>query len=277
MWNTLVAAGNDWLRHRDARLGAALAYYSVFSLGPLLLIVVSVAGLVFGRQSVADALNVQLRGLLGPAGSQAVEAMLQGAGAQSSGIIAAIVGVVFLLVAALGVVVQLKDAVNAIWEVEEPKQAGIWAYLRTYLISFAGIMGMGFLLAVSLVLNTALSALSGLLGGGESAAWAVINFLVSLIVLSALFALLFKWFPDVHVRWSDAWKGGLTTALLFNTGKLAISWYIGTQGLESTYGAAASLVVLLIWIYYSAQIVLFGAEVPNVLGKNEGGDGDRAP
>ena len=277
MWNTLVAAGNDWLRHRDARLGAALAYYSVFSLGPLLLIVVSVAGLVFGRQSVADALNVQLRGLLGPAGSQAVEAMLQGAGAQSSGIIAAIVGVEFLLVAALGVVVQLKDAVNAIWEVEEPKQAGIWAYLRTYLISFAGIMGMGFLLAVSLVLNTALSALSGLLGGGESAAWAVINFLVSLIVLSALFALLFKWFPDVHVRWSDAWKGGLTTALLFNTGKLAISWYIGTQGLESTYGAAASLVVLLIWIYYSAQIVLFGAEVPNVLGKNEGGDGDRAP
>ncbi len=277
MWNTLVAAGNDWLRHRDARLGAALAYYSVFSLGPLLLIVVSVAGLVFGRQSVADALNVQLRGLLGPAGSQAVEAMLQGAGAQSSGIIAAIVGVVFLLVAALGVVVQLKDAVNAIWEVEEPKQAGIWAYLRTYLISFAGIMGMGFLLAVSLVLNTALSALSGLLGGGESAAWAVINFLVSLIVLSALFALLFKWFPDVHVRWSDAWKGGLTTALLFNTGKLAISWYIGTQGLESTYGAAASLVVLLIWIYYSAQIVLFGAEVPHVLGKNEGGDGDRAP
>ena len=276
MWNVIVAAGNDWLRHRDARLGAALAYYSVFSVGPLLLIVVSVAGLVFGRQSVADALNAQLRGLLGPAGSQAVEAMLQGAGSQSGGVISAIVGVVFLFVAALGVVVQLKDAVNTIWETDEPKQAGIWAYLRTYLISFAGIIGLGFLLAVSLVLNTGLSALSGSLGGGESAAWEVINFFVSLIVLSALFALLFKWFPDVHVRWSDAWKGGLTTALLFNIGKLAISWYIGTQGLESAYGAAASLVVLLIWIYYSAQIVLFGAEVTHVLGKNDGDNGHRA-
>ena len=171
-----------------------------------------------------------------------------------------------LLVAALGVVVQLKDALNTIWETKEPESPGIWWYLRTYLVSFAGILGLGFLLAVSLVVSTVLSAFSSWLGGGESLFWQAVNFLVSLGVLSVLFAMLFKWFPDADVRWEDALKGGLATSLLFNIGKLAIGWYIGSQGLESTYGAAASIVVLLIWVYYSAQIVLFGAEVTHVLG-----------
>ncbi len=267
MWTVFVAAGNDWLRHRDARLGAALAYYSVFSLGPLLLIVVSVAGLFFGREVVSTALNDQLRSLLGPAGSQAVEAMLQGAGSPAGGVIAATVGVVLLLLAALGVVAQLKDALNTIWETKEPQHAGIWAYVRTYLVSFAGILALGFLLAVSLVINTALSGLSGWLGAGQGLLWWALNFAVSLGVLSGLFAMLFRWFPDADVAWRDALIGGLTTAMLFNIGKAAISWYIGTQGLESTYGAAASLVVLLIWIYYSAQILLYGAEVTHVLGR----------
>jgi membrane protein len=266
MWTVLVTAGNDWLRHRDARLGAALAYYSVFSLGPLLLIVVSIAGLFFGRETVASALNSQLRELLGPAGSQAVEAMLQGAGSQAGGTIAALVGVLLLLAAALGVVVQLKDALNTIWETKEPEHAGVWNYLRTYLISFAGILGLGFLLAVSLVINTTLSGFSNWLGAGENLLWQLLNFAISLAVLSALFAMLFKWFPDADVAWRHAWTGGAVTALSFNLGKTAISWYIGTQGLESTYGAAASLVILLIWIYYSAQILLFGAEVTHVLG-----------
>jgi membrane protein len=266
MWNVFVTAGNDWLRHRDARLGAALAYYSVFSLGPLLLIVVSIAGLFFGRETVATALNDQLRTLLGPAGSQAVEAMLQGAGSQTGGAVAAIVGVLLLLVAALGVVVQLKDALNVIWETKEPEQSGVWSYIRTYLVSFAGILGLGFLLAVSLVINAALSGLSSWISAGGSLLWELANFAISLGVLSALFAMLFKWFPDADVGWREAWLGGFTTALLFNIGKTAISWYIGTQGLESTYGAAASLVVLLIWIYYSAQILLYGAEVTHVLG-----------
>ena len=267
MWNVFVTAGNDWLRHRDARLGAALAYYSVFSLGPLLLIVVSIAGVFFGREVVSTALNDQLRSLLGPAGSQAVEAMLQGAGAQTGGAIAAVIGVLLLLIAALGVVAQLKDALNTIWETKEPEHGGIWAYIRTYLVSFAGILALGFLLAVSLVVSTALSGLSVWLGAGESLIWSALNFIVSLGVLSALFAMLFKWFPDAEVAWRDAWIGGLTTAVLFNIGKAAISWYIGTQGLESTYGAAASLVVLLIWVYYSAQILLYGAEVTHVLGR----------
>ena len=162
--------------------------------------------------------------------------------------------------------VQLKDALNTIWEVKEPESGGIWWYLRTYLVSFAGILGLGFLLAISLVVSTGLSAISSWLGGGESLLWQAVNFLVSVAVLSALFAMLFKWFPDASVRWDDALKGALATSLLFNIGKLGIGWYIGSQGLESTYGAAASIVVLLIWIYYSAQILLFGAEVTHVLG-----------
>ena len=141
----------------------------------------------------------------------------------------------------------------------------MWWYLRTYLISFAGILGLGFLLAVSLVISTSLAALSSWLGGGESLFWQLVNFAISLAILSTLFAMLFKWFPDAPVSWRSTLLGGFTTALLFNIGKLAISWYIGTQGLESTYGAAASIVVLLIWVYYSAQIMLFGAEVTHVL------------
>jgi membrane protein len=268
MWTIITTAASDWLRHRDARLGAALAYYSVFSLGPLLLIVVSIAGLVFGGDAVREALTGQFRSLLGPTGSQAVEAMLKGASSPSSGVLSGIVGVLLLLVAALGVVVQLKDALNTIWETKEPESAGVWWYLRTYLVSFAGILGLGFLLAVSLVISTALSAISSWIGGGESLLWQALNFAVSLAVLAVLFAMLFKWFPDADIRWQDALAGGVATSLLFNIGKLAIAWYIGSQGLESTYGAAASIVVLLIWVYYSAQIVLFGAEVTHVLGRS---------
>jgi membrane protein len=250
-----------------ARSGPCL--HSVFSLGPLLLIVVSVAGLFFGGDAVREALTGQFRSLLGPTGSQAVEAMLKGASSTGSGILSGIVGVVLLLVAALSVVVQLKDALNTIWETKEPESAGVWWYFRTYLISFAGILGLGFLLSISLVISTVLSAFSSWLGGGESVFWQGINFLVSLGVLAVLFAMLFKWFPDADVRWQDALRGGVTTSLLFNIGKLAIGWYIGSQGLESTYGAASSIVVLLIWVYYSAQIVLFGAEVAHVLGSAE--------
>jgi membrane protein len=266
MWAVLTTAANDWLRHHDARLGAALAYYSVFSMGPLLLIVVSIAGLFFGGDAVREALTGQFRSLLGPTGSQALEAMLKGASSPSSGVLSAIVGVVLLLVSALGVVVQLKDALNTIWETKEPENGGVWWYLRTYLISFAGILGLGFLLAVSLVISTSLAALSSWLGGGESLFWQLANFAISLAIFSTLFAMLFKWFPDAEISWRSALLGGLTTAVLFNIGKLAIGWYIGTQGLESTYGAAASIVVLLIWVYYSAQIVLFGAEMTHVLG-----------
>jgi membrane protein len=243
-------------------LGAALAYYSVFSLGPLLLIVTAVAGVFFGADAVRGSLSAQFRSMLGETGSQAVEAMLRGASSPSGGGLSALFGIVLLIVAALGVVVQLKDALNSIFEVKEPDDAGIGWYARVYGISLAGILALGFLLAVSLVISTALTAFSSWIAGsaGQSLLLSVLNFAVSLGVLTGLFAMLFRWFPDRQLRWRDVWPGALVTALLFNVGKAAISWYIGTQGLESTYGAAASIVILLIWVYYSAQIVLFGAE-----------------
>jgi YihY family inner membrane protein len=174
---------------------------------------------------------------------------------------AAITGIVLLLIAALGVVSQLKDAMNTIWNVEEPKEAGVGWYLRTYLVSFAGILSLGFLLAVSLVISTGLAAFSSWTGMASTAIGEAINFVASLAILTALFAMLFKWFPDTEIAWRDVLPGAVVTALLFNMGKFAIGWYIGTQGLESTYGAAASIVILLVWVYYSAQIVLFGAEL----------------
>lgn len=269
MWTLLTSAANNWFRHRSARLGAALAYYSVFSLGPLLLIVTAIAGFFFGAESVRGSLTTQFRSLLGDTGSQAVEAMLKGAASSTSGGWSAVLGIALLLVAALGVVVQLKDALNTIFEAKEPENAGVGWYARVYGVSFAGILALGFLLAVSLVLSTVLAAFTSWFSGStaEGILLETINFVVSLGVLMLLFAMLFKWFPDTPVAWAEVWPGALATALLFNVGKAAISWYIGTQGLESTYGAAASIVVLLIWVYYSAQIVLFGAELTRAYGE----------
>lgn len=272
MWSLLGTAARNWSRHRSARLGAALAYYSVFSLGPLLLIVSAIAGFLFGADAVRQSLTAQFRALLGPTGGQAVEAMLKGAESSAAGGRAAILGIVLLLVAALGVVVQLKDALNTIFEAKQPDDAGIAWYVRVYATSLAGILALGFLLAVSLVISTGLAAFSTWTRGspGEGIVLEGIDFVASLGVLTLVFGLLFKWFPDTSTDWRAVWRGALVTALLFNIGKSAISWYIGTQGLESTYGAASSIVVLLIWVYYSAQIVLFGAELTHAYATQRG-------
>lgn len=269
-FTVLRSAVDQWFRHRSGRLGAALAFYSIFSMGPLLLIVTSIAGLLFGADAVRGSLSAEFRSMLGEAGSKALEAMLAGASSERSGLQAGIVGLILLLVAALGVVVQLKDAMNTIWNVEDPKEAGLGWYLRTYLISFAGILALGFLLATSLVISTALAALSTWAGSASVLLGEVINFCASLAILTTLFAMLFKWFPDTEIAWRDVLPGAIATALLFNVGKFAIGWHIGTQGLESTYGAAASVVVLLIWAYYSAQIVLFGAELTHAYASEMG-------
>ena len=253
-------------------MGAALAYYAVFSLGPLLLIVTAIAGIFFGRDAVRGSLTAQFRGLLGDSGSRALDAMIEGAASASSGRAAAGIGIALLLIAAVAVVVQLKDALNTIWEVEDEPNAGWWWYIRTYLISSAGILGLGLLLAISLIISSALAAFGAWFGipASENVFWQAVNFTVSLTVLTALFAMLFKYFPDTPVRWTDVWPGAFATAILFEAGKLAISLYIGTQSLESTYGAAASFVVLLVWVYYSSQIVLFGAELAHVYAQQRG-------
>lgn len=263
MWNVFKTAFENWSRHKSGRLGAALAYYSVFSLGPLLLIVISIAGLMFSEDAVRGSLNIEFRNLLGAVGAQAIDAMLRGAASREKGSVTALFGVGLLLVAAVGVVVALKDALNTICDVEASGSGGLWWYVRTYLISLAGVMALGFLLIVSLVVSTMLAAVTAWAGaaiGNEALLGQLASTLVSLVVLIVLFAMLFKWFPDAKVEWQDAFAGATVAAVLFEAGKLGIAWYIAHQGLQSMYGAAASIVVLLIWVYYTAQIVLFGAE-----------------
>jgi membrane protein len=270
-WDLIKDTASRWLAHKDARLGAALAYYSVFSLGPLIVIAIAVAGLVLGQEAVRGEVGSALGGLLGESGALAVNAMLVGASKPHEGILATVVGVGTLLFAAIGVVVQLKDALNTVWEVKDPPISGVWSFIRTYALSLAGILAVGFLLLVSMLMTAALAAVGKRLAPYlPEVSLQLVGFFLSFGIISLLFAMMFKWLPDTPVAWSDVWLGAIVTAALFELGKLAIGLYIGKQGLESTYGAAASIVVVLIWVYYSSQIVLMGAEFTNVYARRYG-------
>jgi len=270
-WTPLQETASRWSEHKDARLGAALAYYSVFSIGPLIVIAIAIAGLVFGGEAVQGQVFGALRGVLGDTGTQAVDAMLKGANRPREGMLATALGIGTLLFAAVGVVVQLKDAFNTVWDVETPPGSGIWRFARTYILSFAGVLAIGFLLLVSLLLTAALSAIGKYIAPYlPEAALQSAGFAASFAVIALLFAMMFKWLPDAQVAWRDVWLGAILTAALFEVGKFLIGLYIGKQGLESTYGAAASIVVVLIWVYYSAQLVLMGAEFTNVYARRYG-------
>jgi membrane protein len=270
-WAPLQETASRWSEHKNARTGAALAYYSVFSIGPLIVIAIAVAGLVFGAEAVQSQVFGSLKGLLGETGTQAIDAMLKGANKPREGALATVIGIGTLLFAAVGVVVQLKDAFNTVWDVETPPGSGIWRFARTYILSFAGVLAIGFLLLVSLLLTAALSAVGKYIAAFlPEAALQVAGFAASFVVIALLFAMMFKWLPDAQVTWRDVWLGAILTAALFEVGKFLIGLYIGKQGLESTYGAAASVVVVLIWVYYSAQLVLMGAEFTNVYARRYG-------
>lgn len=267
MWSILQETVANWSRHNTARLGAALAYYSIFSLGPIIVISVAVAGTVFGPDAARGEITGQIRGLLGNAGAQAVEAMLAGASRPHDGMVATLIGIGTLVFAAVGVMVQLKDALNTVWNVDATPAEGYWRLIRGYLLSFVAVLALGFLLLVSLVFTASLAAagkfVAPYLPEGPIQAT---GSLVSLALVTLLFAMMFKWLPDTHVAWREVWAGAAVTAALFEIGKFLIAVYIGKQGLESTYGAATSLVMLLVWVYYASQIVLFGAELTHVLG-----------
>jgi len=267
LWPALTAAASDWSAHKSAKAGAAIAYYSIFSLGPLIVVVISIAALIFSREGVQREVTEAIRGLLGDKGGESVNSMLSAAGKPSEGV-ATIIGTVTLIFAAVGVVVQLKEALNVVWEVKPKAGGGIWGFARNYVLSLAGVLTLGFLLLVSMLLTAGLAAFTQHFSTfiPETLLQAT-SFLVSFAVVSALFTLMFKWLPDAEVDWRDVWLGGIGTAALFEIGKFLISFYIGKQGLESTYGASASIVVVLIWIYYTAQIVLFGAEFTHVRAK----------
>jgi membrane protein len=270
-WAPLRETADKWSEHKDARLGAALAYYSIFSIGPLIVIAIAIAGLVVGAEAVQVQVVGALHGLLGDSGTQAIDAMLKGANRPREGIFATVIGVGTLVFAAVGVVVQLKDALNTVWDVKAPPGSGIWRFARTYIWSLAGVLSLGFLLLVSMLLTAALSAAGKYVAPYlPEATLQITGFLASFAVISLLFAMMFKWLPDTPIQWRDVWLGAILTAALFEAGKFLIGLYIGKQGLESTYGAAASIVVVLIWVYYSAQLVLLGAEFTNVYARRYG-------
>jgi membrane protein len=282
-WSLFRQTLSEWSEDGAPRLGAALAYYSVFSIGPLLLIAIGVASLVFQSGVVEQQVINQISGLVGERGAEAVKAMMANASIGNRSQLATIIGVGVLVFGAIGVVVQLKDALNIIWDVEEPQSSGLWGYLRKYALSLAAVLGLGFLLAISLFTTTVISTAGTLWGASvPPAVLTTINFVADLAVLTLLFAMMFKWLPDTQIAWSDVWVGAAITTLLFVAGKYAIAFYLGKQGLESTFGAASSIVLILVWIYYSAQIVFLGAEFTQVYARRHGshagmarGDQDR--
>jgi membrane protein len=260
-WLLITTTIENWIAHKDARQGAALAYYSVFSVGPLMVIAIAIAGFVFGQEAARGELQGQLSSMVGQTAAAAIDRLLAGANQPHQGLLATAIGTAILLFTALGVVVQLKDAFNTVWEVDEKKISGIWQSIRTYLISLAAVIAFGFLLLVSLLFTTALSAAGQYLGDQlPQTALQVAGSLISFAAITAMFAMMFKWLPDTEVEWGDVWLGAAITAALFELGKLLIGIYVGKLALASTYGAAASLVILLIWVYYTSQIVLLGAE-----------------
>jgi len=263
----------EWKDDGALDLGAALSYYTVFSLAPMLLIVIGVAGVVWGREAVQGQLVGQLQGLVGPQGGQMIQTMIAHASKPGAGVVATIIGLVTILFGATGVFVQLQNALNHIWEVEPKPGGGIWGFVRNRLISFGMILGVGFLLLVSLVVSAAMGSIdrwADNLGGAGRVLALILSFAVSFAVISLLFALIYKYLPDVKIGWRDVWIGAAVTALLFTVGKFLIGLYVAKSSVASSYGAAGSLVILLLWVYYSAQIVFLGAEFTQVYASRYG-------
>ncbi|HEX2018759.1 MAG TPA: YihY/virulence factor BrkB family protein [Aurantimonas sp.] len=251
-----------WWNDRALSLGAAISFYTIFSLAPVLLIVVSVAGLFFGREAAQGAIVAEIGGMAGAEPAAAVEAMIAGASDVGTSVIGTTIGIVTFFFLATGAFVELQDDLNIIWKVE-PKASGVLALLRTRLLSLALVLSIGFLLLISLVLDAGLTAATGYVEQALPHSGAVVstlNFALSLVMAILLFALIFKILPDADIAWRDVGTGAVITGVLFALGKLLIGYYLGQSGVASSYGAAASLVTLLLWVYYSSQILLFGAE-----------------
>jgi membrane protein len=272
-WTLVKTAVASWLDDYAPSMGAALSYYTVFSLAPLLLIVVSVAGLVFGEDAVRGELFNQLQALMGADAAKAVQDLLASVNKPGKGIVASVAGVALLLFGATTVFGELQDALDRIWRAPARAKGGLWSLLRARILSFGLILGLAFLLMVSLVLGAAISALGKWWGpafGGWEALLQVVNLVVGFVLTTAVFAMIYKLMPRVKVRWHDVWLGAIVTALLFTIGKFLIGLYIGKSGVASGFGAAGSLIVVFIWVYYSAQIFLLGAEFTWVYAKTLG-------
>jgi membrane protein len=256
-------AAGKWLQHRASSKGAALAFYTLFSLAPVLVLVIAMAGLFFGQEAARGELLHQLSALVGRQGAQAIELILAGARDPQQGLLATLLAALLLLVGATSVFAELKASLDEIWQTAPPAQAGWWDAVRTRLLSFGMVLVLGFLALVSLAISAALAVLGKVLGAHWQQATQLINtldYLISFPVIAVLFAVIYKMLPRVQLSWHDVTIGACGTALLFILGKYAIGAYIGNSGITDSFGAAGSLIALLLWVYYSAQVFFFGAE-----------------
>lgn len=263
LWDLLRSSASKWSTHNAPRLGASLAYYGLLSMAPLLIVVVAICGLVLNRNTAEQQLLEQVRSLVGPSGASTVRLLINNAHHVGSGIIAAVVALVTLLFGASGVFVDLRDSLNIIWDVPRRESSTWRSIIFQRLVSFGMVIGLGILMLASL-LTTAFVTIAEKFFSGflpTPTAWIseTANFLISLVAIAVLFALIFKFVPDAPIAWRDVWIGAAVTAILFDIGKGLLAFYLGTAGVGSTYGAAGSVVALVVWVYYSAQIFFFGA------------------
>lgn len=261
----LMGAVRQWSAHRAASKGAALSFYTLFSMAPVLVLVISIAGLFFGEQAARGEIFGQIQGLVGPQGAAAVEAVLAATKRSGNGVFAAVTAVALLVVGATTAFSELKDSLDELWDVPPRQQPGLWGLLRSRLLSFSLILVLAFLLLVSLIINAALAVAERFWGtlwsgsGGFAVVAQVLSSAFSFAVVSLLFGTIFKMLPETRVAWRDVALGAVVTALLFTLGKHLIGLYLGNSAVASSYGAAGSVVALMLWIYYSAQIFFFGA------------------
>ena len=265
-----------WWDDDALRLGASLAYYTLFAIAPVLLVAISIAGLAFGAEAVRGEIVGQLDDLIGREGAQAVESLLEGASQRRAGMVATALGSIAFVVAATGAFLELQAALNRIWRAKPSPGTTLKGLLMDRLRSFGLVVAIGFLLMVSLAVTAALAALSGWLSSRSPSVplvWSGVSVLVSLVVTTALFALMYRVLPDVRLRWRDVRTGAFVTAVLFTIGQQLIGLYLGQSSVTSSYGAAGSVMVLLLWVYYSCQILLFGAEFTRVYARRHGSTG----
>ncbi len=264
---------SQWSDHRAPRLGASVAFYSILSFAPLIIMVTAIIGLVFGHASAQGALINEARQVIGDRGAETVETLLKNAQKPSSGTLASIIAFITLLFGASGVFTELQDALNLMWDVKEQSASGVLAMVKQRLFSFGMVLSVGFLLLVSLMLSAGLAFIGhsfGQLFTLPAPVLEAINFVTSFVVVTALFTLMFKYLPDAKVSWKDVTVGALGTAFLFTVGKFLLGLYLGKASVGSTYGAAGSLVAVVVWIYYSAQIFFFGAEFTHLYSESHG-------
>jgi len=273
LWRLCKETVSEWLNHNAFRLAAALAYYTLFSMAPLLVVAVGIAGLVFGEEAVRGQIFDQLRGLVGDQSAAAVQTAVAAVAVKSSGVLASVIGIVTLLLGSSAVFVELQDALNGIWDAKPLAGTGVWTLARKRLVSLAMVVVIGFLLLVSLALSAILNLVGTYLGGILPVPAFVLetaNFAISFLVTALLFCSIFKVLPDVPLHWTDVTIGALATAAMFTIGKSLIGIYLGRTVVASAYGAAGSLIILLLWIYYSALILFLGAEFTQVYARSRG-------